>query len=245
MPGNKDKVLKPSLIRIGELSRASGVSIPTIHYYIKEGLLAAPVIASRNMAYYDPVCVDEIKFIKELQSKRFLPLSIIKLMLAARREGQEPGHLLEMGDFFTGIFHPVETEHKASGFSFLEIMTESGLPESVLTAIEKWGLVMPEGSGKNKRYDDIDLHIAKMVKELVDCGLTTKELSIYSEYVRFVRHEFNTIHDKVHELHGKSNVPIKRLNSAVLELRHSLDANIRRRFALESHIDIGIGDKEK
>ena len=39
-------------MRIAELSQKTGVPVPTIKYYLREGLLPEPVKTSRNMAYY-------------------------------------------------------------------------------------------------------------------------------------------------------------------------------------------------
>ena len=40
-------------MRIAELSRRSGVSVPTIKYYLREGLLAAGERTGPNQARYD------------------------------------------------------------------------------------------------------------------------------------------------------------------------------------------------
>ncbi|HKT82906.1 MAG TPA: MerR family transcriptional regulator, partial [Solirubrobacterales bacterium] len=69
------------LLRMGELAEASGVPVPTIKHYLREGLLPEPVKTSRNMAYYPPEFVDRIKLIKQLQEERFMPLRAIKSVL--------------------------------------------------------------------------------------------------------------------------------------------------------------------
>jgi len=70
------------LLRISDLSRETGVSTATIKFYIREKLLPAPTLKTgRNMAYYDRSFVTRIRFIKELQQKRFLPLDVIKAIL--------------------------------------------------------------------------------------------------------------------------------------------------------------------
>src|SRR5256886_6300155 len=72
------------LLRMGELSEASGVSAPTIKHYLREGLLPEPVKTSRNMAYYPPEFVDRIRLIKQLQEERFMPLKVIRELLERR-----------------------------------------------------------------------------------------------------------------------------------------------------------------
>lgn len=69
------------LLRIGELSRRTGVSTSAINYYIREGLLPQPLKTAPNMAYYDPGYVDMINSIKVLQREKGLSLSGIKDLL--------------------------------------------------------------------------------------------------------------------------------------------------------------------
>ena len=51
----------PPMLRMGELAEASGVPVPTIKHYLREGLLPEPVKTSRNMAYYPPEFVERLK----------------------------------------------------------------------------------------------------------------------------------------------------------------------------------------
>jgi AcrR family transcriptional regulator/predicted DNA-binding transcriptional regulator AlpA len=69
------------LLRVGELSRRTGVSTSAINYYVREGLLPQPLKTAPNMAYYDPGYVDILNSIKVLQREKGLTLSEIKRML--------------------------------------------------------------------------------------------------------------------------------------------------------------------
>jgi DNA-binding transcriptional MerR regulator len=74
-------------LKISELADASGVSAGTIKHYLREGLLGEGdgiVRTSRNMAWYPPAYVERIRLIKRLQEQRFLPLRLIKELLADR-----------------------------------------------------------------------------------------------------------------------------------------------------------------
>ena len=42
------------LMKAGELAKAAGVSVSTVKFYAKEGLIRASLKTGRNMAYYDP-----------------------------------------------------------------------------------------------------------------------------------------------------------------------------------------------
>lgn len=69
------------LIRVGELSRRTGISTSAINYYVREGLLPPPLKTAPNMAYYDPSYVDMVNSIKVLQREKGLSLSEIKELL--------------------------------------------------------------------------------------------------------------------------------------------------------------------
>ncbi len=75
------------LLRIGELSRRTGISTSAINYYVREGLLPPPLKTAPNMAYYDPGYVDMVNSIKILQKEKGLSLNEIKELL---EQGQVP-----------------------------------------------------------------------------------------------------------------------------------------------------------
>jgi DNA-binding transcriptional MerR regulator len=222
--------VKSELLRIGELSRAAGVTPPTIHYYMKEGLLTSPAVTSRNMAYYEPRCVEEIRLIKELQSKRYLPLSVIKLILQARREGQEPDHLLEMSEIMGDIFKPSEKESGSKNVTFTELSNDAGLSRKALKKIEVLGLIEPVGKTGDERYDDIDIRIARAVKVLMDRGLTIDDLEVFTEYVKAVRNIANTVHLRVHDLHNGKPMHLADLSGALDNLKDLLTVKVHRKM---------------
>lgn len=75
-----DKPPRPGLT-IRQLLESTGVTAPTVHHYVALRLLPEPDRPHRRMAYYDPACVERIAQIKALQTKRFLPLGVIKRLL--------------------------------------------------------------------------------------------------------------------------------------------------------------------
>jgi DNA-binding transcriptional MerR regulator len=92
-------------LKMSELAEASGVSAATIKHYLREGLLGGSdeiVRTSRNMAYYPPEFVERIHTIKRLQEERFMPLRVIRDVLAGserprvpRREVDLPPNVLD------------------------------------------------------------------------------------------------------------------------------------------------------
>lgn len=75
-----------TLLKVSQVSRATGVSTSAINYYVRIGLLPPPVKTHKNMAYYDPSYIQMINYIKRLQLQKHLPLERIKEIMAKRIE---------------------------------------------------------------------------------------------------------------------------------------------------------------
>src|SRR5579875_4088186 len=87
------------MLKMSELAARAGVSAGTIKHYLREGLLGADdevVRTSRNMAYYPPAFVDRVRLIKRLQEERFMPLRVIRELMAADPERAE--RMIELED---------------------------------------------------------------------------------------------------------------------------------------------------
>ncbi|MFD7861137.1 MerR family transcriptional regulator [Streptomyces sp. NPDC057682] len=70
-------------MRIGELSRRSGVPVPTIKFYVREGLLPAGRLTSPNQASYDEGHERRLRLIRALLDVGGLSLSAIGEVLKA------------------------------------------------------------------------------------------------------------------------------------------------------------------
>ncbi|MER5555491.1 MerR family transcriptional regulator [Streptomyces sp. NPDC002793] len=79
-------------MRIGELSRRSGVPVPTIKYYVREGLLSAGVLTSPNQARYDDGHERRLRLIRALLDVGGLSLSAIAEVLEAVDDPGQPVH---------------------------------------------------------------------------------------------------------------------------------------------------------
>lgn len=68
-------------IRMAELSRQTGVSVPTIKYYLREGLLVPGEATSANQAFYNHEHVERIRLVRSLSKVAKLPLATIAEVL--------------------------------------------------------------------------------------------------------------------------------------------------------------------
>ncbi len=221
-------------MRISEVSRITGVSLPTIHYYVREGLISPAVKTARNMAYYSPECIEDIRLIKQLQLKRFLPLSAIRMMMSARQKGEDTNHLIEMLTFLDDIFHPAGKGEPRS-LTFHDLINATGMSAADLNELDEMGLLIPADTPQGRVYDDMDLRIALIVSELEEFGFKPSDLQVYRQYVDVVRNEARTIHEKVHQLHGSMSIPAARLYRTLMEMKSCLSHKIFRELVVGNH----------
>lgn len=163
------------LLRISELTRETGVSTATIKFYIREKLLPAPTLKTgRNMAYYDRAFVTRIRFIKELQQKRFLPLDVIKAILDQNDSiisPREVDTLLGLEGTFYEAIHitpdqaPVPFDHAAQRFRITREELEFAVQQGALEPVERGGVRFFEGD---------DLLMLETMAEIDQAGLSAE-----------------------------------------------------------------------
>lgn len=81
-------------MRMSELSRRSGVSVPTIKYYLREGLLPAGRQLSVTQAEYDENHLRRLRLIRALIGVRGLSVSTTREVLGALAEDTTDTHRL-------------------------------------------------------------------------------------------------------------------------------------------------------
>jgi len=77
-------------VRIAELSSRSGTSIPSIKYYLREGLLPAGTATSRNQAEYGEEHVQRLRLIRALLDVGGLSIAAAREVLAAADTAELP-----------------------------------------------------------------------------------------------------------------------------------------------------------
>jgi DNA-binding transcriptional MerR regulator len=142
------------MLKMGELAERSGVSAPTIKHYLREGLLPEPVRTSKNMAYYPPDFVERIQLIKRLQEDRFMPLKVIKRVLADDPERARA--LVELEDRILERALAVRDERRVSA---AEVRRRYDVPPVVLERLAEIGVLTPNSRG----YDGDDVQIIEAI----------------------------------------------------------------------------------
>lgn len=77
-------------MRIGELSQQTGVPIPTIKYYLREGLLPAGELTSPNQARYDDAHVRRLRLVRALVEVGGLSIAATREVLAQMNSCETP-----------------------------------------------------------------------------------------------------------------------------------------------------------
>ncbi|MGW7681247.1 MerR family transcriptional regulator [Kribbella sp. NPDC054772] len=79
-------------MRIGELSKATDVPVPTIKYYLREGLLPAGELSSPNQASYGETHIRRLRLIRALIELAQVPVATVKEILESLDSDTEPLH---------------------------------------------------------------------------------------------------------------------------------------------------------
>jgi DNA-binding transcriptional MerR regulator len=182
------------LLRIGQLAEASGVPVPTIKHYLREGLLPEPVKTSRNMAYYPPDFVERIRLIKQLQEERFMPLRAIRAVL---EEGPERARaLVELEDRI--LESALAEERKRT--SAAEVRDRYGVPKEVLDRLEELEVLSPNSRG----YLPSDIKIIEAISRFraggydEEIGFTVYDTLRYKSAIEdLVRQEVDVVMERL------------------------------------------------
>ena len=141
------------MLKMSELAERSGVSAGTIKHYLREGLLGSDdevVRTSRNMAYYPPRFVARIQLIKRLQEERFMPLRVIREVMAA--DPERAARLIELED---RILDRAIEARETGRVSRAKVRETYEIPQNVLDRLEELGVLTPAARG----YDADDVSI--------------------------------------------------------------------------------------
>lgn len=168
-----------SYLKMKELVEATGVPKSTLILYVNTGLLPQPVRTQRNMAYYHPLCVERVAFIKQAQTRHRLPLDAIKGLLKEMDSGRDVGPLVELQTTLFG-----SRGRRAGKASFC---TTTGLRVDQVDALCEARILVTLSDGK---FDAEDQAMGRLLKKGFDLGMTVADLNFYPDLAdRMVKKE--------------------------------------------------------
>jgi DNA-binding transcriptional MerR regulator len=173
-------MVKKKLLKMQELSQATGVSGGTIRYYVQKGILPKPLKTHRNMAYYDESYIERIRAIKELQKRRFLPLNIIKLIVGSRGPSMDSEQKQILREMDRPLFEDSLLNGNDQRMSREELSAHTGIEPEQTAALESMGLIEADEQG---RFDQECVQIVEILSEIREIGLT-EELDFQAEHLQ-------------------------------------------------------------
>jgi DNA-binding transcriptional MerR regulator len=173
MTAKKKMARPPSALKMKALCQATDVAKSTILLYVKKGLLPAPVKTSPNMAYYDPICIERIAFIKKIQASHRLPLAAIKGLIKEMDKGHDVTPLIELQ---SALFGGAGRKMNPSTFA-----KRAGLSEKELNTLCGLELILPI---EDKKFDQQDLALARHLKRCMDENIVMADLAYYPDLAR-------------------------------------------------------------
>jgi DNA-binding transcriptional MerR regulator len=178
------ELARRTMLRISELARRTRVSRATIQYYLREGLLPAPVKTARTMAYYDISCVDRVLLIKDLQ-RRYLPLRVIRKLVEEPGQGAAGSRglaaMAAVGEHMRTALQPAERPLTRE-----EVPVETRITDDALEALERLGVVNAQRVWDKEVFGPADAAILRAVGKLQAAGVT-KEVGFRVADVRMYR----------------------------------------------------------
>jgi DNA-binding transcriptional MerR regulator len=169
-------------LKMKDLERATGVGRESIRFYIREGLLPQPERPGRNVAYYDESFVERIRFIKELQSKRYLPLNVIKAIVSADAS-PSPGEVEALLALDGKLFPSVDGTPGAPRERLSALAQRTGLPAREIRELSDGGVVEIVTADGEQWLEGSAVRIVELWGRMRAAGFT-RELGFETEQCR-------------------------------------------------------------
>lgn len=157
-------------LKMKDLVRATGTPKSTILHYVGQGLLPPPARTSRNMAYYDPACVERVRFIKTMQRKHRLPLAEIRELLAGLKNSGEINSFMELNAAIFGRQIDKELVDQK------EFCRATGLTAVEVSNLLISKVLMPL---QPDLFDQEDIIIGRTLNRALQQGLAPQHLNFY------------------------------------------------------------------
>lgn len=154
--------------RIDDLAHETGLTVDTIRYYQRQGLLPPGAREGRHRIY-GPEHVERLRRIKELQARRFSIAAIHALVSGD-------------GDRLDGVF---ADDGESIRLTFEELVERSGASAALTAELREAGVLRDPADFGRTAYDGDDLEMLRGMTRLEQAGVPMKALReigrIYSE----------------------------------------------------------------
>jgi DNA-binding transcriptional MerR regulator len=163
-------------LRIDDLAHESGLTVDTLRYYQREGLLPPGEREGRHRVY-GPDHLRRLTRIKELQARRF-SIAAIRAFVSGD-EGRLEGVFADEGE---GV-----------QYGYPELVERSGIDPEFAAALQEAGVLRDPQTFGRVTYDGDDLDMLRAMAELLRVGLPPKVVialaRIYGEGVESIQRQ--------------------------------------------------------
>ena len=205
---------------IGELSKRTGVSTQTIHYYLKEGLLPKPVKTSKTWAYYTYSHVERINMIKNLKERYFFPLKVIKGIVAEVSSHQSLMRSTPLS-VASNLKHSSFKEKEKALLSKKELSQKAGVSQQFIDELEEMDFLLSDSGNHSTRYDSDDLVLVKSISRLLKAGKgTLEDLRFYQYFFSVLSDEINFVNTKIIRPGGLKAISLNEIETHLNTIRH-------------------------
>jgi DNA-binding transcriptional MerR regulator len=162
--------------RIDDLARKAGLTVDTIRYYQREGLLP-PGERSGRLSLYGPEHLERLERIKELQARRF-SLAACRALLETNREA-----------VIEGIFG----DSPGGSYTFEELVDRANIDSALAVDLHDIGMLRDPAEYGRSAYDSDDLELVRTMAEIERLGMPAKALielaRIYADGIEATQRE--------------------------------------------------------
>ncbi len=163
-------------LRMKDLMASTGLPKSAILHYLAQGLLPEPEKTGPNMAYYDPSCIERIKFIKDMQAKYSFPLSKIRMLLDSKDRGKDIAHLVDLSRvIFAGDDTPSMDEKT--------FCSATDLNRKQVRELTDNGLLLPIEKGL---FNQSDVEVGRVYASGFAHGLELADIVFYSQLAKLL-----------------------------------------------------------
>jgi len=145
---------QPGQWRIDDLAQRAGLTVDTIRFYQREGLLPTAERRGR-VKVYGPHHLERLSRIRELQARRF-SLAAIRALLESERQ-----------DLVDGIF----AGEGGLSYTLSDLVERSGASDALVDGLRDCELLRPPSDFGRDAYDATDLDVLRVAAELVRLDL--------------------------------------------------------------------------
>ena len=196
------------LIRIKKLCELSGVTRATVKYYIAKGLIPKPIKSSRNMAYYDQTHLDAIRVVKQLQTKRFFPLSVIQGILEKDVEDLTIDEKRTLAEVEGKFFLNRETE-QLGPFTVQQLHEFTGVSLIDIRAMERDGVIQSFKKDGKKFFRDDNIRLVMCWREIRLLGFSP-EIGYDTYMMKLYKDTFERLTDEETKIASKRLIKLPR-----------------------------------